>query len=116
MSNPASPESLLLSPSEWQILRAVRLAGARISSEAIAGRLPSPGLSPATVAALLDRLAAKGVLQRREDGWMLRTDYAALLERQVEHFLETYVFDDPEGAEILLRLLEERRGDSPAHA
>jgi hypothetical protein len=26
------------------------------------------------------------------------------------------VFDDPEGAEILLRLLEERRGDSPAHA
>jgi predicted transcriptional regulator len=116
MSNPASPESLLLSPSEWQILRAVRLAGARISSEAIAGRLPSPGLSPATVAALLDRLAAKGVLQRREDGWMLRTDYAALLKRQVEHFLETYVFDDPEGAEILLRLLEERRGDSPAHA
>jgi hypothetical protein len=26
------------------------------------------------------------------------------------------VFDDPEGAEILLRLLGERTGGSPAHA
>lgn len=101
----------LFSPSEWLIFRVVRQAGSPITLDDIVDLLPPPGLPSATVAALLDRLAARADLYRIEEGWLARPhDYAALLARQVEHFLAAFVLEDPEGPDILLRVLEERTG------
>ncbi len=107
---PLKPESLLCSPSEWLIVRSIHLAGSAISRDAIVDRLASPGLPSATIDALLDRLAAREVLQYRQEGWILPHEYASMLARQVEQFLDTYVLGDPEGPDVLLQVLEKRTG------
>jgi hypothetical protein len=105
---PLKPESLLFSPSEWLIVRSVHLAGSPISRGALVDHLASPDLPSATIDALLDRLAAREVLEYRQEGWILPHDYASMLARQVEQFLDTYVHGDPEGPDVLRQVLEER--------
>jgi hypothetical protein len=109
---PFKPASLLFSPSEWLIVRTVHLAGSPVSRDALVDSLSSPGLPNATIDALLDRLAAREVLTYCQEGWVLPHDYTAMLGRQVEQFLDTYVLGDPEGPDVLRQVLAEWTGES----
>jgi predicted transcriptional regulator len=109
---PFKPASLLFSPSEWLIVQTVHLAGSPVSRDALVDRLASPGLPSATIDALLARLAVREVLGCSKEGWSLPHDYAAMLGRQVEQFLDTYILGDPEGLDVLRQVLAERTGKS----
>jgi hypothetical protein len=111
---PFKPASLLFSPSEWLIVQTVHLAGSPVSRDALVDRLASPGLPSATIDALLARLAVREVLECSKEGWSLPHDYAAMLGRQVEQFLDTYILGDPEGLDVLRQVLAERTGKSGA--
>jgi len=105
---PAGRTRILLSPSEWKVLLAVYSFGRPASLAEVAAVLEPEGLTANMVEALLERLRARQVIVRGEDGLWSRgeTTLQDHLRPQIVSFLATYLDGVPRGVDVLREELD----------
>jgi hypothetical protein len=101
-------QPILLSPTEWAVLAAVHRSPIPATAASLKLILRPPLPDPEVLAAVLSRLANKGLLQSLSPGaWRSAvTDLRGLLRTQCEHFIQAYPSQVPDGLDVLRETLD----------
>lgn len=101
-------DASLVSEPEWSLLVVLLRFGRPASTSEIIERRPN--LSPEKARALLERLSRQGHAQTVSGGlWAVSAPhFRSLLRRQIEHFFDAYLQDDPDALNLLREVLDAR--------